>query len=85
MAFDIGAVRAQFPSLDARDAGQPRIYLDNPAGTQVPRQVIARMTDYFLRANSNCGGSFATTRISDGIIADARQAMTDFVGAEFAG
>src|SRR5580658_9275065 len=81
MPFDIGTVRGQFPSLDTRDEGRPRIYLDNPAGTQVPRQVIARVTEYFLRANSNCGGSFATARISDEMIEATRRAMADFVGA----
>ncbi len=33
MSLDIGAVRAQFPSLATRDNGTRRIYLDNPAGT----------------------------------------------------
>ena len=81
MAFDIAAVRAQFPSLSACDDGRPRVYLDNPAGTQVPRQVVDRMSEYFLRSNSNSGGSFATARISDEIIEAARRGMADFVNA----
>ena len=81
MSFDIGAVRAQFPSLGERDDGKPRVYLDNPAGTQVPRRVVDRMSEYFLRSNSNRGGSFATARISDEVIDTARRRMADFVNA----
>jgi cysteine desulfurase family protein (TIGR01976 family) len=81
MAFDIGAVRAQFPSLGVRDDGKPRIYLDNPAGTQVPQRVVDRISEYFLRANSNRGGSFATACISDALIETARRGMADFVNA----
>jgi cysteine desulfurase family protein (TIGR01976 family) len=81
MSFDTGAVRSQFPSLSECDDGKPRIYLDNPAGTQVPRQVVDRMTEYFLRSNSNSGGTFATARISDEIIEAARRGMADFVNA----
>jgi selenocysteine lyase/cysteine desulfurase len=43
--FDIDAVRAQFPSLALKDAGKSRVYFDNPAGTQVPQQVIDRRSD----------------------------------------
>ena len=32
MSFDIGAVRAQFPSLGERDDGKPRVYLIIPPG-----------------------------------------------------
>ncbi len=41
-ALSITDVRAQFPSLSIRDNGKARIYLDNPAGTQVPQHVIDR-------------------------------------------
>ena len=41
-SFPIAALRAQFPSLALEDGGRPRIYFDNPAGTQVPQRVIDR-------------------------------------------
>jgi len=41
-SFPIAALRAQFPSLALEDGGSPRIYFDNPAGTQVPQAVIDR-------------------------------------------
>ena len=55
MTFPIEAVRAQFPSLATTDAGQRRIYFDNAAGTQVPKQTIDRIVDFFQRFNSNTG------------------------------
>jgi selenocysteine lyase/cysteine desulfurase len=79
--FDVARVREQFPALAARDDGRPRIYLDNPAGTQVPRQVIDRTTEYFTRWNANLGSEHAASRRSDEIVAQAHQAMADFFGA----
>jgi selenocysteine lyase/cysteine desulfurase len=38
-------VRAQFPALSIRDAGARRIYLDAPAGSQVPQRVLDRMRE----------------------------------------
>ena len=40
-AFDVEALRAEFPSLERRGAdGRPVVFLDGPGGTQVPRRVI---------------------------------------------
>ena len=38
--LDPAAVRAEFPALARREGGQPVIYLDGPAGSQVPERVI---------------------------------------------
>jgi len=71
-------VRAQFPSLKLQVNGQPAAFLDGPAGTQVPKQVIDAVQNYFLTANANTCGSFATSRANDATIASARAAMADF-------
>lgn len=81
MTIDIDNIRAQFPSLHVRDDGKPRIYLDNPGGTQVPQVVIDAMTNYFMRSNANAGGLFQTSRETDAIIEEARQSMADFLNA----
>ncbi|MBS3649299.1 cysteine desulfurase-like protein [Pseudaminobacter sp. 19-2017] len=81
MTFDIQAIRSQFPSLAIADGGRPRIYFDNPGGTQVPRQVIDRTVEYFTRHNANSGGYFATTVATDAILADAHLAAAEFVNA----
>lgn len=81
MTIDIGAIRAQFPALALGDNGKPRIYLDNPGGTQVSRFVIERMTDCLVRTNANLGGPFATSIEAGRVIAEARQKMASFLNA----
>ncbi len=58
------------------------MYLDGPAGTQVPRRVIDAMVDYLQRSNANHGGLFATSRESDELLWDAHAAVADFLGAK---
>src|SRR5262250_1218043 len=77
-SFDITWVREQFPSLKLQVNGQPAAFLDGPAGTQVPRQVMNAVQKYFLEANANTYGAFLTSRRNNQIIADARAAMADF-------
>ncbi len=81
MSFDPGSVRSLFPALDIEDGGSPRIYLDNPAGTQVPAPVIARMRACLVEANANLGGPFRTSAMADEIVDDAHAAMADFLNA----
>jgi len=81
MPYDINAVRAQFPALALNDNGKPRIYLDNPAGTQVPAKVAEAMSRCLLETNANGGGYFRTSHQSDAIVAAARAAMADFLNA----
>jgi cysteine desulfurase family protein (TIGR01976 family) len=71
-------VREQFPSLKQQINGQAAAFLDGPAGTQVPQQVISAIQNYLLRDNANTGGAFETSRRNDAMIAGARQAMADF-------
>lgn len=77
-------LRARFPALAVTDAGQPRVYFDNPAGTQVPDLVIDRVTDYYRSANANYGGRFRTSRTTVELAHQARQAMAAFVNADSA-
>lgn len=76
--LDVAWVRSQFPSLEAQVNGHTVAFLDGPAGTQVPAQVIAAIQSYLTNCNANSGGVFQTSRQSDQIIADTRAAMADF-------
>src|SRR5216683_1074517 len=80
--LDSAWVRAQFPSLKLQVNGQAAAFLDGPAGTQVPRQVMEAIQNYFLTANANTCGAFATSRANDATIAAARGAMADFFHCE---
>ncbi|HEX6304706.1 MAG TPA: cysteine desulfurase-like protein [Anaerolineales bacterium] len=76
MALDLPLIREQFPALQ-REA----IFLDNPAGTQVPQAVLNRMTSYLTEHNANHGGAFETSRQSDALVDEARAAAADFLNA----
>ena len=81
MTFDLEGARAQYPSLSISDDGKPRLYFDNPAGTQVPEIVVQAMADCMLQASANIGGYFTTSERAADIVADARDAMVALVNA----
>lgn len=74
-------IRAHFPALERREGGQPVAYFDGPGGTQVPRAVVEAMSDYLFRHNANTHWSFPSSHETDALIAEARQALADFLGA----
>jgi cysteine desulfurase family protein (TIGR01976 family) len=74
--LDLEAIRSRFPALASGD-----VILDNPGGTQVPREVTDRIVRYLHETNANHGGAFPTSRASDGVVAEARSAVADFLGA----
>ncbi len=76
MSLDLSAIREQFPALQ-----HPAIFLDNPAGTQVAQPVLDRMKTYLIETNANHAGGFATSRMSDGVVDEARAAAADFLNA----
>ncbi len=78
-SFDIGWVREQFPSLARKVNGHPAAFLDAPAGSQVPRQVMDAVRNYYEQSNANTYGAFETSRQTDAAIAAARRAMADFL------
>ena len=78
--YDVQWCRNQFPALATEVAGQPAVFFDGPAGSQVPCRVIDAVAEYFTRCNANHGGLFRTSRQSDAILLAARQALADFLG-----
>ncbi|MGB7335901.1 MAG: cysteine desulfurase-like protein [Salaquimonas sp.] len=79
-SFPLQWVRDQFPSLGVQDNGQRRIYLDNPAGTQVPQRVADAISNAILYSNANLGGVFPTSVAAENIIEAGHQSMADFFG-----
>ena len=76
--LDVAWVREEFPSLKLQLKGHAAAFLDGPAGTQVPKQVIRAIEDYFVNANANTCGAFETSWRNDAMIASTRAAMADF-------
>jgi cysteine desulfurase family protein (TIGR01976 family) len=58
----------------------PSVYLDNPAGTQVPRRVIEAVSAAMAGAASNTGGYFQASLDADAIYAGAHEAMAELLG-----
>lgn len=53
MAFDVNAVRADFPILSREIGGKPLIYLDSGASAQKPRVVIDAMSTAMAHSYAN--------------------------------
>jgi len=77
----VDAIRAAFPALGRRHGGHPVAYFDGPGGTQVPRAVVDAMSDYLLHHNANTHWAYPTSAETDLVIAEARAAAADLLGA----
>jgi cysteine desulfurase family protein (TIGR01976 family) len=73
-------VRAHFPALLRRHNGSPVAYFDGPGGTQVPQSVVDAMGDYLLHHNANTHWVYPTSIETDAALAEAREALADFLG-----
>ena len=80
--LDLDVVRAQFPSLSRTIHGRRVAWFDGPGGTQVPQRVIDRIVAYYGTSNSNVDALFAASRETEELIADARAAAGDLLGAD---
>jgi cysteine desulfurase family protein (TIGR01976 family) len=74
-------IRSRFPALSRQQDGRPVIFFDNPAGTQVPQEMIDGYAGYLRTSNANVHGTFATSRETDAVIEAARDVMADFLNA----
>src|SRR5829696_9106145 len=79
--LDIRTLRSHFPALERRHQGTTVAYFDGPGGTQVPRTVVAAMEDYLYHHNANTHWPYPTSEETDALIAQARSAFGDFLGA----
>lgn len=80
-AFDVHALRRRFPALSRDHDGRLLAFFDGPGGTQVPQSVIDAVSAYYVDANANHGGAYATSERSDALSAEAHAAMADLLGA----
>jgi cysteine desulfurase family protein (TIGR01976 family) len=79
--FPVDEVRAAFPALSMRDGSSLPVFLDNPAGTQLPQMVIDAVSGAMVGGASNLGGYFTSSRTADAIWLQAHEAMADLLGA----
>ena len=81
-AFDVRAVRRDFPILSELVNGRPLIWLDNAATTQKPQAVIDRLAGFYARENSNIhrAAHELAARATDAY-EGARRTVARFIGA----
>ncbi|GAA0272223.1 cysteine desulfurase-like protein [Streptomyces polychromogenes] len=75
MNLDVTSIRAQYPAFS-----DDSVWLDAPAGTQMPQSVIDAIADAYRAGIGNLHGAFPASARSDAIVAEARQAVADLVG-----
>lgn len=80
--FDSLTIRKQFPSVQRKHNGMPVIFVDGPAGTQVPQSVIDSISQYYSTSNANTHGAFVTAQETDKVIERMRKSMAALLGAE---
>lgn len=82
MSYPIEWIRSQFPALQRTLDGNPIVYLDGPAGSQVPKSVANAVRDYMLTMNANHGGPFLTAVESDAMLDAAHETLATFFGTD---
>lgn len=82
--LDVCKIREDFPILEEKVYGKPLVYLDNGATSQRPRRVVEKMTEYYLRYNSNVhrGVHFLSNKCTDAN-EEAREIVREFIHAAF--
>src|SRR5690606_14207457 len=72
----VDSIRADFPVFAAPGVDEV-LRFDGPGGTQVPRAVIAAVTDYLINTNGNTHWNFPASRATDALLLDARDAFAE--------
>src|SRR5438477_4476396 len=80
--WDVERIRKDFPVLSQRVNGQPLVYLDNAASSQVPTMVIERGAQYIQQEHSNIhrGVHYLSMRATTAY-EGAREKVKRFLGA----
>jgi len=77
----VNEIRSHFPALERVHNGYPVAYFDGPGGTQVPRYVVEKMTDYLYHHNANTHWAYPTSAETDAALEHAREVYAQFLNA----
>lgn len=82
MAYDVAAIRRDFPILSREVYGKPLVYLDNAASAQKPKPVLEAMTRAYTEgyANVHRGLHFLSNTATEAFEA-ARESVRRFLNA----
>ena len=80
--LDVERIRADFPILHIKVQGQPLVYLDNAASSQMPQQVIDRLVRYQTTQHANIHRAVHTlSEIATAEYEEARRKLQRFIHA----
>lgn len=81
-AFDVAAIRKEFPILEQQVNGLPLVYLDNAATTQKPQSVIDAIEDYYRYSNANVHrAAHSLSNRATQMFETARQTLAEFINS----
>ncbi|HYH77097.1 MAG TPA: SufS family cysteine desulfurase [Arthrobacter sp.] len=82
---EVQRIRNDFPVLAQRVNGRPLVYLDSGATSQNPLSVIEAEQEFYEQRNAavHRGAHYLAVEATEAF-EDARQAMADFIGADYA-
>jgi cysteine desulfurase/selenocysteine lyase len=81
-AFDVAAVRAEFPILGRTLRGRPLVYLDSAATAQKPRAVIEAVADFYTNHYASVHrGVYELSETATRMYEGAREKLRAFLGA----
>jgi cysteine desulfurase/selenocysteine lyase len=81
-AFDVAAIRRDFPILGRTVHGRPLSYLDNAASSQRPRAVIDAMSSYYESSHANVHrGVHTLSQEATDLFEGAREKVRRFINA----
>lgn len=81
-AFDVEAIRKEFPILHQEVNGKPLVYFDNAATSQKPKCVIDALTAYYNHDNSNIHrGIHTLAERATASFEQTREKVRDFINA----
>jgi cysteine desulfurase/selenocysteine lyase len=82
IVIDVEVVRKDFPILETLPHGKRLVYLDPPATSQRPRQVIDRMVHFYEAENANVHrGVYELGEKATAAYEGAREAAARYIGA----
>jgi len=81
-SFEPQRWRARFPGLSRQVDGRPAVFMDGPAGSQVPSSVRDAVASYLTDSNANSGGVFPTSSETERVLQSAHRAVADLLGAD---
>lgn len=80
-SFPVQEIRNRFPAVQRTYHDRSVAYLDGPGGSQVVEDSMRAIYQYMANGGANLHGAFPTSRETEQIIADARQAVADLLDA----